>query len=115
MDATRDRLADLLAAYYEGSGFRVERRADGRVLGHGFGGVTWIGLPVVPSDLEDPAFPDRLRALSEERMPTGERCPLELLPDEPCADDLRALLGELHLAERRHVEVYSVLSATRAG
>ena len=47
MDATRDRLADLLAAYYEGSGFRVERRADGRVLGHGFGGVTWIGLPSV--------------------------------------------------------------------
>jgi hypothetical protein len=115
VSATRDRLADLLAAYDQGSGFRVERRSDGTVLGHGFGGVTWIGLPVVPSDLEHPAFPDMLRALGEERMPTGELCPLELLPAEDCVDDLRALLAELHLIKRGHVEVYSVLSATSAG
>ncbi|HEX5584129.1 hypothetical protein [Gaiella sp.] len=112
MSATRDHLADLLSGYYGGSGFRVERRPDGTVAGHGFGGVTWIGLPVVRSDLDDPAFPDRLRALSEVRMPTGELCPLELLPDDACGDDLRALLVDLHLSDRGHVQVYTVVSSS---
>lgn len=104
----RRHLADLLEDYYRGCGWLAERRDDGTVRATGIGGVTWIGLPVVAHDLDDPGFAATLRALGEERMPTGELCPLELLPDEMCADDLRALLGELHLADRGHVEVYSV-------
>jgi len=41
-------------------------------------------------------------------MPAGELCPLELLPAEECADGLRALLAELRLERRGHVEVYSL-------
>jgi hypothetical protein len=41
-------------------------------------------------------------------MPTGERCPLEILPEEECAEALTALLDELHLSEHGHVEVYSI-------
>jgi hypothetical protein len=104
----RDRLRKLLEDHYACCGFRVEDGADGVVLGHGFGGVTWIGLAVVGGDLKDPAFAERLRTLSDERMPTGERCPLEILPEEECAEALTALLDELHLSEHGHVEVYSI-------
>jgi hypothetical protein len=104
----RQRLSDLLEAYYKGAGWSVEHGSDGTVRAKGLGGVTWIGLPVVAGDLEDAGFADTLRALGDERMPTGELCPLELLPDEGCADDLRALLAELRLADRGHVEVYSI-------
>ncbi len=41
-------------------------------------------------------------------MQSGELCPLELLPDDACADGLRALLGDLRLGERGHVEVYAL-------
>ena len=68
---------------------------DGTVRATGVGGVTWIGLPVVPDDLADPDFARRLRALSDERMPTGQLCPLELLPAEECADELRTRVLEL--------------------
>jgi hypothetical protein len=108
MNDARLRLANLIEAYYRGCGWPVERHHDGTVRAKGIGGVTWIGLPVVAPDLDDPAFPGTLRALGDERMPTGELCPLELLPDEACADGLRALLADLRLADRGHVEVYSV-------
>lgn len=70
--------------------------------------MTWIGLPVVASDLTDASFRDRLRALGDERMPTGELCPLEILPDGDCAADLSALLDELRLSDRGHVELYTL-------
>lgn len=108
MNEHRDRLADLLASYYRGCGWSVTRADDGTVRARGLGGVTWIGLPVVGDDLADPGFAEALRALSEERMPTGELCPLELLPDAGCADELRGLLDELRLSDRGHVEVYAL-------
>lgn len=104
----RQHLANLLEGYYRGAGWSVERRPDGTVRAKGLGGVTWIGLPVVASDLKNPRFSDALLGLSEERMPTGERCPLELLPDPGCTDELQSLLTTLHLADRGHVEVYAV-------
>ena len=108
MDDARTQLSGLLETYYRGCGWTVERRDDGSVRAKGLGGVTWIGLPVVADDLVDPTFPETLRGLSNERMPTGELCPLELLPDPECAHDLHALLMDMRLAERGHVEVYAV-------
>lgn len=104
----RARLTELLEDYYRGCGWQPERRADGTVRARGIGGVTWIGLPVTPSDVGDPDFAQTLLELSDERMPGGERCPLELLPDPGCADDLHGLLETLRLADRGHVEVYAV-------
>ena len=104
----RQRLATLLEDNYRGLGWSVEQCADGTVRAKGLGGVTWIGLPVTTDVLDDPAFPDTLLALAGERMPTGELCPLELLPDPGCETDLRALLERVRLADRGHVEVYAV-------
>jgi hypothetical protein len=108
MGSRRQELQGHLERYYRDCGWTVERRNDGTVRANGVGGVTWIGLPVVPDDLADEGFAARLKALSGERMPTGELCPLEILPAEECADSLRALLDELRLRERGHVEVYAV-------
>ena len=108
MTDTKIQLGDALEAYYRGCGWKVERAADGTVRASGIGGVTWIGLPVVAADLTEEGFEERLLALADERMPAGERCPLELLPAEECADSLRALLAELRLERRGHVEVYSL-------
>jgi hypothetical protein len=108
MAGARQQLAGLLEEYYRGCGWSVTRAEDGTVRARGLGGVTWIGLPVVGDDLADPAFSEALRTLSEERMPTGELCPLELLPDAGCADELRGLLAELRLSDRGHVGVYSL-------
>lgn len=108
MTEKRRELTDALKRYYRSCGFPVEMHEDGSVRARGVGGVTWIGLAVLPDDLDDSSFGDRLLALADERMPAGERCPLELLPAEECADDLRALLGELRLERRGHVEVYSL-------
>ena len=108
MSEQRQELTAALERYYRGCGFPVELHEDGSVRARGIGGVIWIGLAVVPDDLDDRAFGDRLLALADERMPAGELCPLELLPAEECADDLRALLAELRLERRGHVEVYSL-------
>lgn len=108
MTGRREELTTVLEGYYRGCGFPVERQEDGSLRARGIGGVTWIGLPVLADDLGDESFSRRLLGLAEERMPRGERCPLELLPDEGCADDLRALLAELRLDGRGHVEVYSL-------
>jgi hypothetical protein len=105
VSATRDRLADLLAAYDQGSGFRVERRSDGTVLSG------YRSCQATSNIL-------RCRTCCERSAKSGCRwasSARELLPAEDCVDDLRALLAELHLIERGHVEVYSVLSATSAG
>jgi len=108
MAIDREQLTLLFEDYYRGCGWPVSRASDGTIRARGLGGVTWIGLPVVSDDLADPGFGDVLQALSEERMPTGERCPLELLPDEACASELRGLLDTLRLSDRGHVEVYSL-------
>lgn len=108
MSVDREQLTSLFEDYYRGCGWSTTRGGDMTVRARGLGGVTWIGLPVVGADLADPGFAETLRALSEEGMPTGERCPLELLPDAACADELRDLLAELRLSERGHVEVYAL-------
>ena len=97
----RKKLVDQLEAYYRSCGWKVRREQDGSVRADGPGGVTWIGLAVVSEDLASATFTETLLELSDLRMPSGgERCPLELLPAEACADDLRRLLDELGLSER---------------
>ncbi len=97
----------MLERYYRECGWPVERGEDGTVRARGAGGVTWIGMAVVPEDLAAAGFESRLLDLSEQRMPKGgELCPFELLPAEDCADDLRAVLGRLRLDDR--VSVYSL-------
>jgi hypothetical protein len=108
MDASRADLLTHLEAYYRDCGWKVERADDGTVRASGLGGVTWIGLPVTSADLADPSFAGRLAELAEERMPTGELCPLELLPSPDCSDELRQVLVDLRLGGRGHVEVYSL-------
>ena len=109
MGGRRQELLDELERHYRGCGWKAERADDGTVRAAGPGGVTWIGLPVVPEDLADEGLADRLRALSDERMPGGrELCPLEILPDPACADEVLRLLDGLRLRERGHVEVYSL-------
>lgn len=93
--------------YYRSQGWPVEHGDDGTVRAAGSGGVTWIGLPVVATDLADEEFESRLLALGEERTGDGRRCPLELLPSPDCNDELRALLRRLRLDQRGHVEVYA--------
>ncbi len=107
MDEKRQELLGHLEAYYRGCGWPVERAEDGTTRAAGPGGVTWIGMPVLPEDLAATDFPERLRDLSEQRMPAGgERCPFELLPAEECVAELRQLLAELRLSDR--VSVYSL-------
>jgi hypothetical protein len=66
----------------------------------------WIGLPVVITDLGE-GFEERVRGLAEIRMDSGgERCPLEILPDEGCSAEVRTILGRLGLGEI--VSVYSL-------
>lgn len=108
MSARRQELRDVLEAYYRDCGFRVQAAADGTLRATGPGGVTFIGLAVVADDLEDAGFEARLLDLAEERMPTGQRCPLELLPEADCTEDLRLLLARHRLERRGHVEVYSL-------
>lgn len=108
MDARRQELLAKLEEHYRGCGWAVERAVDGTVRAAGPGGVTWIGLAVVDQDLGADEFESRLLELSEERMPRGQRCPLELLPEPNCADGLRGLLARLHLTDRGHVAVYSL-------
>ncbi len=108
MESRRQQLLDVLERYYRSCGWRAERGDDGTVRAAGPGGVTWIGMAVVPEDLGTEEFERRLLALSDERMPQGALCPLELLPAEECNHELRATLARLRLAERGHVAVYSL-------
>ena len=110
MNATRDDLLGHLEAYYRSCGWPVEHASDGTLRARGAGGVTWIGLVVMPEDIAAGDLAAWLRELSGERMPGGgERCPLELLPAAECAEELRALLAELGLSEL--VSVYSFAAA----
>lgn len=107
--ATRQELLGHLDAYYRGCGWPVERAEDGTVRARGPGGVTWIGLAITADDLLDPRLRARLVALSAERMETGERCPLEVLPAADCASAVRVLLAELGLVDL--VSIYSLAAA----
>ena len=107
MSVTRDELIAALEEYYRSCGLRPERAPDGTVRARGFGGVTWIGLPVSGEDFDDAGFEARLVALGDERMPTGELCPLEMLPSPDCAERLYGILERVGLGERGNVEVYA--------
>jgi hypothetical protein len=110
MRVTRADLLSQLEAYYRGCGWKVEPVDDRTVHAHGPGGVIWVGLAVVGDDLREEAFAAQLSELSRRRMDSGgERCPLELLPDPACADELRSLLTRLRLTDQ--VSVYSLASA----
>lgn len=109
MNEKRQELLGHLDAYYRSCGWPVERAEDGTVRATGAGAVIWIGVAVVPEDLSDTTFGSRLEELSRRHMPSGERCPLELLPAEECAAEVRALLVDLGLADL--VSVYSLAAA----
>ena len=107
MESRRQELLDELERYYRGCGWKVERVGDGTVRAAGTGGVTWIGMAVVETDLDEASFGERLIELSDVQMEkNGPRCPFELLPDPGCAGALSSLLSELRLADR--VSVYSL-------
>jgi hypothetical protein len=81
------------------------REPDGTVRVEDFGGVTWIGVAVLPEDLERDDFRARLAELAEARMTgTHWRCPIELMPDPSCVGDLERLLRDLRLEDR--IDVY---------
>jgi hypothetical protein len=106
VSARRQELQEKLVAYYRGCGFTPHVAEDGTVRASGLGGVTWIGVPILPEDLD--TLPDRLLALHEERMPAGQLCPLELLPDASCESEVREVLQRTRIADRRYVEIYSL-------
>ena len=107
MVSRRQELLDELERYYRGCGWQVERAGDGTVRAAGAGGVTWIGMAVVKTDLDEEGFAERLVELSGVQMEqNGPRCPFELLPDPDCAGEVSSLLKHLRLAER--VSVYSL-------
>lgn len=108
MSEQRTELRNALELYYRSCGWKVEHAGDGTIRASGIGGVTWIGLPVVATDLASESFEAQLLELADQRMPQGALCPLELLPAEDCADDLRAVLDRLRLTNRGHVDIYSL-------
>lgn len=107
MATSRLELEALLEQHYRSAGWKVGRADDGTVRATGLGGVTWIGLPIVPEDLDE-SFEARLLALSAEHMPHGQLCPLELLPATECAERVRGLVDRLRLRDRGNLEVYSL-------
>lgn len=111
MESVRRELIEKLEAHYRQSGWTVKRAADGTLYADGPGGVTWIGAAIVSTDLEDEDTGERLRQMAEQRMEGGgELCPLELLPSPDCAEELKALLARIGIAERSNVGVYSLAS-----
>jgi hypothetical protein len=108
MSERKQELLGELERYYRSCGWKVERATDGTVRAAGPGGVTWIGMAVVPDDLAADDFDAQLIDLSEQWMPKGALCPLELLPAAECAEELRTTLARLRLADRGNVSVYSL-------
>lgn len=107
MESRRQELLDELERYYRGCGWKVERADDRTVRAAGAGGVTWIGMAVVETDLAEAGFAEKLVELSDVQMAKdGPRCPFELFPDPECAGAVSSLLRDLRLAER--VSVYSL-------
>ncbi len=105
---SRDELLGVLEEHYRtGTVWGTPSRGDdGSVRVLDCLGVEWAALAVLPEDLADPAFPERLVELANRTMPgDGRRCELELLPAEECLGAVEALLRELRLEER--VSVYA--------
>lgn len=105
MEARKQELLGELERYYRSCGWKVERADDGTVRAAGTGGVTWIGMAVVATDIDE-TFGPRLVELSDVREDDGSRCPFELLPDPECAGTVQSLLAELRLTDR--VSVYAL-------
>jgi len=110
MSVRREELLGVVEGIYRrGSVWGEPSRAeDGTVRVSDGGGVTWIAMAVLPEDVADDGFRNRLVELSQEHMPPpdGRRCVLELLPSAECSNDVQVLLRELRLDER--VSVYSL-------
>lgn len=108
MDSDREGLVVQLKDHYRSHGWRVDAEDDGTLRAAGPGGVTWHGATVTAEDLESGEIEDRLVELADRRMPQGgELCPLDLLAESKCEDELRQKLDELGLSRRPHVSVYS--------
>lgn len=101
---------DALIANYERLGWpQVEPIGDdGVVAVAGPGGVTFHGRAVRPVDIDDPEFKALVKRLAATRMPTGQLCPLDLMPEPAARERLKELLGELHLEREGHISVYSL-------
>jgi hypothetical protein len=111
MNTTREELLQALEdGYRRGMVWREPWRADDTVCVADSGGVTWYALAVLPEDVADPAFRERLLELADRHMPApdGRRCVLEAFPAEECRHEFEALLRELRLDER--VAVYSLVA-----
>ncbi|MCD6727685.1 MAG: hypothetical protein LT070_10675 [Solirubrobacteraceae bacterium] len=114
LKARHRELTERLADYYRGAGYPV-RFEDGLIFASGAGGVTWIGAAVTQAELDSGELEARLPEIAERRMPEGgQLCPFELLPDPPCADELRALLSRYRLDVRATVTVYKLPEAIAA-
>lgn len=111
MSVQRQELTGKLESHYRASGWKVAR-VDGNLEAVGPYGVKWIGRAVVREDLEDETFEAEVVELASRRMPEGgELCPLDLLPDEDCAGEVRKLLARTGLDRHTHVSVYSFAAA----
>jgi hypothetical protein len=106
MATRREQLQAKLVEHYRCCGFEVGVATDGTVRAIGLGGVEWIGLVIVHEDVDSLA--DRLVELSRERMPTGQLCAVELLPDAECEQDVRDVLLRTGIRDWRYVEIYSL-------
>lgn len=112
MSQRREHLLDQLRSHYARHGWSVKQDDEGTLLASEPGGVTWLGTALVSSDLASETVEERLVELSERRMPGGaELCPLDLVADDACEADVRALLNRLGLAGRPHVSLYSLAAA----
>jgi hypothetical protein len=112
VDAKRRELIDKLRSHYRSSGWKVSIAEDGMVEAVGPHGVKWMGRAVIREDLDDQGFEAQVIDLAERRMPGGgELCPLDLLPAEDCAAELRALLERTGLDRNTHISVYSLAAA----
>ncbi len=108
METGRRELLETLEDHYRSSGWRVKRDDERTLFAEGPGGVTWIGMAVIPADLEEEGAEDRFKDLAERRMEGGgELCPFELLPSADCKEDLQDLLRRIGIADRGNVAVYS--------
>lgn len=112
MNDQREQLLDQLRSHYASHGWSVKQDEEGTLLAAGPGGVTWLGTALVSSDLASETVEERLIELSERRMPGGaELCPLDLIAEDACEAEVRALLDRLGLAGRPHVSLYSLAAA----
>lgn len=107
VDERREELTQALERLYRNGGMwgTPRREPDGTVRVEDVGGVTWIGIAVLPEDVHDEGFRSRLLQISGKTMPDSHwRCPVELMPDPACQHELERVLRELRLEDA--VDVY---------